>query len=362
MFIQLRKRDQALTSPLLTASRLVGSVLIALCIGSILILFKGGNVFEAYGALIYGAFGNANNLSETIVKTTPLLLAALGIVVAYRCQIWNIGSEGQIYFGALGAVVIGLYVEGLPWYMHLVLMVLAGFAGGMFWGIIPGILRAKWEANEILVTVMMNYIAILFVSYMCHEPLREPGGWIPQTAEIANSARLPVLLSQTRLHGGIFLALFCTLVVYILLSRTTLGYQIRAVGASPGSALYGGISVKGNIVIAMAISGGLAGLAGMSEVSGIHYRLMDEISPGYGYNAIVVALLGGLTAGGAVVSSVLFAALMVGAESMQRKIGLPVSIVYIIEGLIILFALATEILVRYSVTLTASKIKKGTAC
>jgi len=362
LFIELRKREQASTSPLLTASRLVGSVLIALCIGSILILFKEGNIFEAYGALIYGAFGNTNNLSETIVKTVPLLFAALGIVVAFRCQIWNIGAEGQIYFGALGAVLIGLYVEGLPRYMHLGLMVLASFAGGMFWGIIPGILRAKWEANEILVTVMMNYIAILFVSYMCHEPLREPGGWIPQTAEIAISARLPVLLSQTRLHGGIFIALLCALIVYILLSRTTRGYQIRAVGLSPKSAVYGGMSLTGNIIIAMAISGGLAGLAGMSEVSGIHYRLLDDISPGYGHNAIVVALLGRLTAGGVVVSSVLFAALMVGAESMQRKMGLPVSIVYIIEGLIILFVLATENLVRYSVILKGFKLKRGTAC
>lgn len=362
MFIELKKRERVLSSPLFTVLRLVGSIVIALAIGSLLIIFTGGNLIDAYSALIYGAFGNANNLAETVVKTTPLLFAALGVLVAFRCQIWNIGAEGQIYFGALGAVLPGLYLGGLPSYLHLALIVLASFAGGMFWGIIPGILRAKWEINEIIVTVMMNYIAIFFVSYMSHEPLREPGGWLPQTAEIAATARLPVLLSQTRLHAGIFLALVCALLVHILMNRTTRGYQIRAVGASPASALYGGISVTRNIIIAMGISGGLAGLAGMTEVGGIHYRLMDDISPGYGYDAIVVALLGRLSAAGVLVSSALFAALMVGAESMQRKIGLQVSIVYIIEGLVILFVLGTDILVRYSITLKRVKLRRGATC
>lgn len=323
------------------------AVLMALAVGGILIVARGVNPLLAYCALLSGAFGSARNFSETMVKATPLLLVGLGVAMAFRCSVWNIGSEGQLQMGAVAATVMGLTLTGMPAVVLIPLIVVAGFLAGAFWGAIPGALKAKWEVNEVITTIMMNYVATFFVSYLLSGPMKDPtAGGVPLTPAIAAAARLPSLMPPTRLHGGIVIALLCAVLVYVLLWKTVLGYQIRAVGGNPRAASYAGISVTRNVVLVMILSGGLAGLAGMGEVVGLHYRLIEGFSPGYGFTGVVVALLGKLHPVGIVLASVLFGALMVGADAMARATGVPIALVSVIEGLVILFVLGSEILTR----------------
>lgn len=319
----------------------VVAVALALLLVGGLIALMGVNPVEAYQALWRSAFGTRNGIGETLIRTTPLLLTGLAVLVAFRCGIWNIGAEGQLYMGALGAALVGIMSDSLPTVIHLPLVVAAGFAFGAAYGAIPGLMRAYRGANEIITTIMLNYIAIFFVGYLVTGPMRDPGLLLPQPQSpiIASAARLSKIISGTRAHSGIFIALVAAFVVYVLLWKTVAGYRIRAVGENPDAARFGGISVPRNIVLAMAISGGLAGLAGMAEVAGVRGYLIDNLSPGYGYTAIAVALLGGLHPAGVTLSAFFFAGLLAGADGLQRSVGVPTATVLIIQGLVLVFVI-----------------------
>jgi len=323
------------------------AVAAGLAVGALLIIGVGADPIKAYQALWEGSFGSIHSVTETIVKATPLLLAGLGMLIAYRGSVWNIGAEGQLQLGALAATVLGIVLGGLPAVVLLPLVIIGAFLAGGLWAAIAGWLKAKLEVNEVITTIMMNFVAILTVNWVMTGPLQDPtSGGVPITPYIAEAAQLPRLIPRTRLHAGLLLALICVGLVYVLLFKTTLGYQIRAVGANPRAARLAGIDVTRTILVAMVLSGGLAGLAGMSEICGLHHRLMGGFSPGYGFTAMVVALLGKLHPLGTVVAAILFAALVVGADAMTRAVRITTSLVFIIQGVVILFVLGSEFFVQ----------------
>jgi simple sugar transport system permease protein len=325
----------------------VGAVALALLLVGGLIAVMNVSPLQAYEAMWRGAFGTRNGLAETMVRTTPLLLAGLGVVIAFRCGLWNIGAEGQLYAGALGATLAGVYLPPLPPVIHLPLVMLAGFVFGALYGALPGVMRAYRGANEIVTTIMLNYLAIFAVSFLVNGPLRDSNQLLPQPQSFAMAvtARLPKILAGTRANAGIFIALIAAVVVYILLWKTVPGFRIRIVGQNPTAARFGGINVKRYIVLAMALSGGMAGLAGMAEVAGVRGYLIPNLSLNYGYTAIAVALLGGLHPVGVVLSSLFFASLAVGADGLQRSVGVPTATVLIIQGLVLIFVLGRQVLV-----------------
>lgn len=315
-------------------------VLMALAVGAVLILVIGANPLTAYRALVVAAFGSVNGFAETMVKACPLLLAGLGVTVAYRARFWNIGAEGQIYAGGILAAVVGIYMTGLPAVIHLPLTVLAGALGGAIWGFFPGFLKARLKVNEVITTLMFNYIIILLTSYLVHSPMRDRASGITISPQLLTTAWLPTVIPRTRFHAGILLALGMAVVLFWLLNKTVLGFRIRTVGENERAARVAGIHVERTIIYTMMLSGALAGLAGAAEVAGLQHRLVDEFSPGYGFLAIAVALLGNLDPFGVVLSSILFAALLNGADAMQRAAAVPVPVIYVIEGLVIVFVAA----------------------
>lgn len=314
------------------------AVLASFLIGSIFLLVLNVNPIEAYVALVKGAFGSQRLLTTTVIKSVPLILAGLAVTLAYRGGVFNIGAEGQLYFGALFAVWIGAFFTWpYPW--HLVAALIFGIVGGMIWGAIPGYLKATRDMNEIIVTILMNYIAIFIASYFVHGPFKEEG-WNTQTPAVAETAELPLILAGTRLHAGVYLALLCVALVYILLFHTTLGYRIRMVGTNKDAARYAGIRTTTIMALAMALSGGLAGLAGSVELLGVQHRLIDNFSPGWGFDAIAVALVGRLNPIGTLIAALFFGALRNGANSMQTAVRVDVVVVYILQGLSIIFLIA----------------------
>ena len=313
------------------------AVTAALLVGAILIAAAGANPFTAYAVLLQESLANYYGFGNTLVKTAPLLLAGLGILTALKAGQFNIGGEGQIYLGGLGSTLVGLSFPGLPSWIHLPLALLGGFCFGAIWGAIPGYLKAVRGVNEVITTLLLNYIAINLISYLVQNPLGEPGAPSPYSPLIQQSARLPIIMPKTLAHGGIIVGLLATVVIWILLRRLSLGYQIEVVGLNPTAARYGGISVEKIIILVMALSGGLCGLAGASEIMGLKYRLFENFSPGYGFDAIAIAFLSRGNLVGVVVTSLFFGALRSGANVMQRSANVPVTIVYAIQGLTVLF-------------------------
>ena len=322
------------------------AIVLALCLSSGLILAFGAQPTVAFRALLAGAFGSKNSLAETLLKATPLLLAGLGMCAAFTCRIWNIGAEGQLYIGALAATVVGVHVHFSSTAAAIPTLLLVSFLAGGCWAAIPGWLKGQFGVSEIITTIMLNYIALFLISYAISAPLRDPKGYLPQSAALLEFAKLPVLLPKTRLHLGFVIAILGAVILYFIFVKTTLGYQMRVVGQNPLAGKYGGMPVGRIILTAMLISGGFAGMAGMSEITGVHHRLLENISPGYGYTAIVVALLAYLHPLAVIFVSILFAGLIVGADSMQRVAGLPAALAYVVQGLIVLFVLGSEYFVK----------------
>ena len=330
----------------------VFAALAALVVGAVILLFLDVNPIEAYKALFEGAFGSANAFAETLVKATPLLLVAIGICISFRGDVINIGGEGQMIVGALLATWVGLSLTGLYGWFVILLAMMAGFLGGAFWGGIPGYLKAYFNVNEILSTVMMNAIAVQLMNFLLRGPMIDPSqaelaSKIPQTARLLEFFRLPRLV-PTRLHLGALIAVVLAILVYILLWRTTLGYRIRAVGQNPHAARYAGINVQRFIVLALLLSGAFAGLAGTNQVFGVNYRMITDGSSsgftgGAGFNGIVVALFGQLHPLWSIPASVLFGGLLVGANSMQRAVQVPSAFVTVLNGLVVIFVVSSEI-------------------
>ncbi len=339
-------------SKLIDALLPVFAALAALAVGAVMLLILGANPITAYAALFEGAFGSGNSLAETAAKAVPLLLVGLGICISFRANVINIGGEGQMIIGAIFGTVIGLAMSGGPAWLVVPLALLAGFAGGAFWGMIPGALKAYFNVNEILSTVMINAIAVQIMNYLLRGPLIDPSqadlaSKIPQTAALDTAFRLPRLV-PTRLHFGAVLAIILAVLVYILLFRTTLGYRIRAVGQNPDASRYGGIRVRRTVVIALLLSGAFAGLAGVVQVYGLNYRMITDGSStgftgGAGFNGIVAALFGQLHPIGTIPASFFFGALLVGANKLQRVMQVPSAFITALNGLVVVFVVGSDI-------------------
>jgi len=324
----------------------------ALALGAVMLLVLGANPIRAYGALVEGAFGSGNAIAETAVKAVPLLLVALGICIAFRANVINIGGEGQMILGAIFATVIGLSLPNWPGWVVIPLAILAGFIGGGLWGAIPGALKAYFGVNEILTTIMMNAIAVQIMNFLLRGPMIDPAqaelaSKIPQTAALEAAFRLP-RWAPTRLHLGALIAVILAFLVYILLFRTVLGYRIRAVGQNPDASRYGGIRVRRQIVIALLLSGAFCGLAGAIQVYGLNYRMItDGSATGFtasaGFNGIVAALFGQLHPLGAIPASFFFGSLLVGANKLQRVMQVPSSFILALNGLVVIFVVSSEL-------------------
>lgn len=319
------------------------AILLAFLCGAVMIGLSGYNPFEAYYALLRGCFGNVNSIAEVLLKTTPLLLAALGLTITSRAQVISIGAEGQMYLGAMGAAAVGLFMGPLPMIVALPLCMVIGIIIGALWGGFAGWLKVKMNANELIVTLMMNYIAIELVRYLVNGPWRDPNSVEPFSAQITPGAWLPILVPRTRLHIGLLVALAMVVLFWWVLRRTTLGYQLTVCGANPTAAEANGINGKRMIILSMLISGGMAGLAGAIELMGVHHRLLEEVTPGYGFTAIIIAILGRGKPVRVLFAAFFFAVLTVGAEGMRRSMGIPVAVGTILQALVLLFALGSEI-------------------
>ena len=320
-------------------------VVIGLLIGAVLMLIADVDPLEAYKLMLSGALGGQRQITETLLKTAPLLLIGLGLCVAFRARVWNIGAEGQYFMGALLGGLVALYLPHWPRAILLLTMLAAGIVGGALWALIPALLKVRARINEIISTLMLNYIAILFLTYLARGPLQEPGGYLPVSARFDPATRLP-LLPGTRIHAGVLLAFALVPIVYYLLWHTPLGFRARAVGSRASVARYAGINVERIIVFVLLFSGALAGLAGIIEVSTLHYRLKAGISAGYGFSAILVALLGRMNPFGVAIASLFFAVLIIGAETMHVLAGVPPELADAIQAIIVLSVLAVDALVR----------------
>ena len=327
------------------------AMLVALLVGILLLLLLGSDPVKAYSALIQGALGNISGITQTLTKATPLLLVGLGICIAFRGGVINIGGEGQIVVGALAATAFAVSFSELPGLILLPLTLLSAAAAGLVWGGIPGLLKARLGVNEILTTVMMNQIALRLMNFLLRGPLLDPehvaaGTSIPQSAALPESIWLPRLVPRTLFHSGAILAVLLALAVYFLLWRTTIGYRIRAVGLNPHASRYAGIPVPKYVTLSLALSGMLCGLAGAVEVLGVHHRMLEGLSGGYGFSGIVAALFGKLHPLGAIPASALFGALLVGADKMQRAVQVPSALAIALQGLVVLFVVSSDLYVR----------------
>ncbi|MFN2271713.1 MAG: ABC transporter permease [Anaerolineae bacterium] len=325
-------------------------------------------VRDAYVSLFEGAFGSPARIAqaidiwrttgetrellealrpfaESLVISTPYIFAGLAVALGFRGGLFNIGAEGQLFVGGLASVYVGYSISGLPWYLHLPLALLAGMAAGAIWGAIPGYLKARTGAHEVINTIMMNYIAFRLTDYLLQGgPMTRPDG-LPITPEIKPSAYLPALFPRPmRLHAGFFLALAFAALVYWFLWKTTKGFEIRMVGANPNAARYAGVRITRMTVLTLALSGTLAGLAGANQVLGLDHKMVRAFSTGYGFDSIALALLGNSHPLGVVLASLLFGFLRGGAARMQSVAGVPVEIIRIVQGMIIIFIAAPEII------------------
>ncbi|MCL5058464.1 MAG: ABC transporter permease [Actinobacteria bacterium] len=326
------------------------SVFLSLVLGGVFLSVTGHDPIEIYSKMFSGVFGSSFGLSETLVRAIPLMILGLGISVAFRMQLWNIGAEGQIYMGAFAASWVPLTFPHLPTYIMLPAMITAAMLAGGLWALIPAIPRAYLGVNEIITTLMLNYVAILWVEYLVFGPWRDPQGFnFPLSAPFPEAARLGSL-GGSRVHGGILFALVIAVIIYIIINRTRWGYEIKVIGESEAAARYAGMDIRRNILLVMLLSGAICGLAGMSEVSGISGRLQHGVSPGYGYTAIIVAWLAKLNPFVIIVAAILFGGLQVGGYMVQSS-GISAAVATMLQGAILFFVLGGEVFNRYRIRL-----------
>lgn len=349
MKISIEKRVEP--SPLTPFLSPLVSLVLALCTCALIFQAAGVNPLKAYREMFMGAFGSDYAIEGTLIKATPLIICGLGVAAAFRMQLWNIGAEGQIYMGAIAATWVALNYGFNHPLISLGLMLIAGAIAGGIWGLIPGILKALRGSNEVITTLMMNYIAIFLTSYLVYGPWKDPTGYsVPMTAQFNRNAWLPKI-GDTNVHGGLVIAVVMAVLIWIIFYKTRWGYEMRVTGANEKAAGYSGMNTAKNIILVMFLSGALAGIAGMSEIAGLQHRLQQGFSPGYGYTAIIVAWLARLHPAGIVVSAILFGGLLVGGDQLQITMGMPVSVSNILQGLILFFVLGGEILFSYKIKL-----------
>jgi simple sugar transport system permease protein len=333
----LRNRYQGLGSALKILA-------ITLAVSTGLILACSASPFEAYALFFRGIFGSFSSFAEIFVKACPLILTSLGCAIAFRTGFFNIGAEGQFYVGAMATTIVVLNMPGIPGFIRIAIALILGFLCGGLWALLAAFFKARFNISEIIVTIMLNYIAINFLGYAVRSFLMDPAGNVPQSAKIAVEAQLPNLIGSTRFHAGIVIAVFCVLLVWFLIEKTTVGYELKAVGLNQRAAVCNGISVMKNIILSAFLSGGLAALAGGIEVLAIQKKLMESISANCGYTAVLIALIAGNNPLAVLAVAILYAAMQIGANSMQRQLGVPSAIVNIIIGAIVLLILGKELL------------------
>ncbi|MEM7534739.1 MAG: ABC transporter permease [Chloroflexota bacterium] len=347
MNLRLEKRQKATQIHQIAA--ILFAFLCALGVSGLLIASAGVDIRDALTAFGRGAFGNQRAIAETLVHTTPLILTGLATVVAFRAKVWNIGAEGQLVAGAMAATWVSLHVASLPTLLHALLVFLVAMAAGSLWGGIAGLLKARYQADEIIVTIMMNFVITYLLSYLLANQWRDPTGFYQQTAALPVQAHLPLLITPSRLHSGFAVALLAAIIVHILLTQTVLGYEIRVMGLNAVAARYKGIDVVRTMLLVMLISGGLAGLAGGIEVAGLHHRLRLDIASGLGFTGIIIALLGRLNALGVILAALFFGVLTSGIVTMQITAGVPAALVNAIQGIVLIFLLIADALARYRI-------------
>jgi len=331
----------------LTPLLAVGLTLVA---GGVLFAVMGFEPFGALYAIFVEPISSVYGVTEWIVKATPLTLIAIGLAMGFRANVWNIGAEGQLTLGAICGGGLALAFWGQESWWLLPAMIVAGALGGMAWAAIPAFLKTRFNANEILTSLMLTYVATLLLAYFVYGPWRDPDGFnFPQSRLFGFDATLPVLVEGTRLHLGALFALAAVVGGWILISRSFIGFQIKVIGLTPQAAGYAGFSHKRIIWFTLLLSGGLSGMAGLFEVAGPIGQLIPSISPGYGFTAIIVAFLGRLHPVGILAAGLLMALTYVGAESVQITMGLPLAATGVFRGMLLFFLLACDVLIRYRV-------------
>ncbi len=321
------------------------AILLALLATTLFIAFLKLNPLSVYISMLDGSFGSAYRVKETIIKTVPLVITSLGIAVAFKMQFWNIGGEGQIAMGAFMASFVALRMPELPKPLLLALMIAAGMVGGGLWALLPAFFKARWGTNETIVTLMMNYIALKYVTYLQYGPWRDPKALgFPKIPNFSDNAILPNLFG---VHIGWVFALILTAAMFIFMNHSKKGYEIAVLGESEHTARYAGINIRNTIIVSLLISGGLCGLTGMIQASAVANTLSYEVSGGIGYTAIITTWLSGLSAPFIILTSFLFSILIQGGSFIQTSFGIPQSAAQIIQGIILFFVLGSEFFTRY---------------
>jgi len=319
------------------------AILMAFIVGAVVLLATGYNPIDAYTAMLQGAFGDVFRVGQTLTQATPIIFTALAFLFSFKSGLFNIGAEGQFLAGAFASTLVGISFQNLPAPLHILLALVAGAVVGGLWGLIPAVLKARFEAHEVITTMMLSYVALYLTSYMVNYPFKAPG-WVSQTVMIAESAKLPRLLQGAQLSASIFLALALVALTRFILNNTILGYEIRATGLNPSAAENAGIDINRGMTLALVVSGAIAGLGGAGEILGVHYRFIDGFSPGYGWDGLAVALVGGLSPVGTLFAAILFGALRSGGMIMTRATGVPLDIVFLLQALVILFVAAPALI------------------
>jgi len=363
-FLALEKRLTPSDSMLTLTLTTLLSVLAALAIGGLLMIPFGANPLQAYYQLFEAGFATWRGFGFTLVKAAPLILIGLATICAWRTGFAYLGFEGCLLVGAAAATwtamqaLPGGLLEGSPFYVFLPIVIIVSMLAGAFWSGIIGLFKSRFGGNEVITSLMMNYVAIFLVQYLVSGPLRAPGD-LPVSPRLPETTWLPYLFDGSRAHLGIVLALLASFIVWVLLLKSRLGYELIVTGLNPKAARYGGINVGSRQLLAAFLAGGLAAMAGMVDILGVHHRLVDGLAEGTGFIGIVAALLGKLNPLGCVIAAFLYAGLTVGADAMQRQAGLPASVIFIVQSLIILFVLASDVL-RYYRLRNVNSGKSGT--
>ena len=335
-------RAFALTLPLV-------AVAVTFLLTAGIVLAAGESPFAAYDELFVTPFSSEYRLVEVLVSATPLLFTGAAVAIAFGAGYWNIGAEGQLYFGAIAAAWLGTHVSGWPRPVALLLIVAAGAIAGALWALVPALLRVRLGIDEVVTTLLLNPVALLIVSGLLNGPWRDPVTRFPESPRIGEEAEFPQLLDRQRLHLGFLIALAVIAVAWFVLARTPTGLRMRVVGLSPHAARFAGVRVERTLLAAALVSGAVAGLAGVSEVGGIQYRLTEGLSPGFGYTGIVVATLGGLTMIGVAIAAFFLGVVDVGAGSASRALDVPSQLGQVVVAVLLLVTVALLVLRRYRV-------------
>jgi simple sugar transport system permease protein len=316
---------------------------------AVMLRIAGGNARDGFLALYQGSFGSWDVTVESLVKATPLILTGLATTIAFRGRIWNIGQEGQLYAGAMAAYWAYATLGWLPPVPLLVVILLAAMAGGALCGLVTAVIKVKAHVDEIITTIMLNYIVVYVLSFLLSGPWRDPSSYYQQSSVVAEAARFPAIVPGSRLHIGFLVGVVAAFVIQVLLDKTSLGFEIRAIGLNPTASQFQGISIARTIATILLISGGLAGLAGAGELFGNHYRLKAGISLGFGYTGIIIAMLGGLHPLGVILAAIFFGGLINGSFMLQIVTGVPSALVSAIQAVVLLFLLGARAAVAYRV-------------